>query len=42
MSAGVAWAKSARVGREGHFIPLGGELGENAGASWWKTTGGVA
>ena len=40
--AGAAWAVSARAGRSGHSSPLGRTLGDNAGASWRKTTGGVA
>ena len=39
---GAAWVVSARAGREGHLSPLGGNLGENDSASWWKTTGAIA
>ena len=37
-----AWAVSARAGRAGHSSPLGIIMGENDGASWWKTTGLIA
>ena len=36
---GAVWAVWAHAGRAGHSSPLGRTPGENAGASWWKTTG---
>ena len=42
VSAGAAWAVSARTGREGHSSPLGGTLDENAVAYWFNTTGSMA
>ena len=33
VSAGAAWAVSARAGKTGHSYPLGRKLGENAGVS---------
>ena len=41
VSAGAAWAVSARAGRAGDSSHLERTLGENVGASWWKTTGGM-
>ena len=42
VSAGAAWLMLARAGRAGQLAPLRRMLGENASASWWKTTGTMA
>ena len=41
VSAWAAWVVLARTVRAGHSYHLGRMLGENASASWWKTTGWV-
>ena len=35
----ATWAVLVRAGKAGHLDPLVRTLGENEGASWWKTTG---
>ena len=42
VSAGSAWSVLVRAGEAGHSSPLVRTLGENAGASGFKTTRGVA
>ena len=40
MRAGAAWEVLEGAGRAGQLYPLRKTLGENACASWWKTTRG--
>ena len=42
VSSGAAWAVLVCAGRTGNSSPLKRTLGENSGASWWKTTGLMA
>ena len=42
VSSGAAWEVLARADRAGHSSTLRMTLVENAGVSWWKTTGRMA